>query len=719
MHDNVRRRMVAELYSSLISATLVSIGIGLCTSLVLLKFVPVRAAMIWFALGLGGYLARLVYLRTINKVFVVEYGATVIRPPLYLFVLYSGLVWGLGVLYFLPYASFAYQAFLMTFLVGMAAGSVIHYFYSPSLNRLFVLTATVPGLVWMAVHDEFLQKIMAVAGFLFVGSLLMVARRLYSAVYHSYSQQLTNELLNTDLNTMLLRVEQSNEQLNEEIRERLRVERSLLESEERFRMLSRAATEGVILHNRGTILDVNEAVARISGYSVNELKGMSIFDLIPSEYHERIKTRLQNPNDEAFEIYGLHKDGEQGPIELQAVSAPYQGQSIRVVVVRDLRQRKAMELEVQRLATAVAQLDEGLAITDLEGRVVYCNNAYVEIARTSLDQIKGSRPFVFTCSDTSPGVFDAVHRALADGRSWVGKYVNKRSDGHDYHEWAVVAPVMGERNQVMNYVVVTRDISDEIVRDEQLRQAKKLESVGTLAGGIAHDFNNILAGIIGYAELTMGDVPADSDTYHNLEKLVHAAGRARNLIKQILDFSRLSPKQVQVLDVVEVAGEVGILLRAVVPSFIAIKTNLSEEPLRVAMDPGDLHQMLMNLGVNASQAIGDNNGVITLTVDKIKDSEAAHRLNLQRGSYVRIRVNDTGCGMTREVQERIFDPFYTTKEVGAGTGLGLATVHGIVTGLGGQVCVDSVPGAGSTFTLYLPLAESAGASGDQQKQQAL
>lgn len=248
------------------------------------------------------------------------------------------------------------------------------------------------------------------------------------------------------------------------------------------------------------------------------------------------------------------------------------------------------------------------------------------------------------------------------------------------------------------------DLTQRERTEGQIRQAQKMQAIGTLAGGIAHDFNNILAAILGYAELTLHDIPPNTLPWNNLQRILAAGHRAKELVRQILTFSRQTGQARQPVELQALIQEVLQLLRATLPTTIEIRQQLTAEPSTVLVDATQVHQVLMNLAANAEYAMRPHGGILEICLDivQLRENEVAHHPDLPPGSYLRLMMRDTGCGMTQEVRERIFEPFFTTKGVGEGTGMGLAVVHGIITDHGGTITVASQPGQGTTFTILLP-----------------
>lgn len=243
---------------------------------------------------------------------------------------------------------------------------------------------------------------------------------------------------------------------------------------------------------------------------------------------------------------------------------------------------------------------------------------------------------------------------------------------------------------------------------KQLLQAQKMESLGTLAGGIAHDFNNILSAIFGYTELARYEFPEGTSQRSKMEGVLKAAHRARDLVEQILAFSRQSGQEKKPLKIGPIVKETCKLLRASLPTSIAVRQNIQPESGTVLANPAQIHQILMNLCTNAAHAMRKKEGVLKVSLVEVElDSEAAaHHVDLEPGPYLKLTISDTGHGMNSSVMERIFDPYFTTKAPGEGTGLGLAVTHGIVKSLGGNISVHSQPGEGTSFDVLLKRIES-------------
>ncbi len=317
----------------------------------------------------------------------------------------------------------------------------------------------------------------------------------------------------------------------------------------------------------------------------------------------------------------------------------------------------------------------------------------------------------------------SLAQALAQaGTTSQGKRVEtigRRQDGSTFPvELGVSVMQVGERCLL---VELLRDLTerkraeeDRLRLERQMRQAQKMEALGTLAGGVAHDFNNILVGIRGFTELVLTALPAESMDAGSLQQVLQLTDRASGLVKQILAFSRKREQERQPIDLRRVVQEALTLVRAMVPATVEIRKQQPDEPVIVQADPTQLHQVVMNLCSNAAHAMRTRGGTLTLAIEAVRTSEAdLLTVPLSPGGYYRLSVSDTGHGMTPEVRERIFDPFFTTKGAGEGTGMGLSVVLGIVEGLEGRIHVESEPELGTRFAIYLPRADVSPAKGSK------
>ncbi len=329
--------------------------------------------------------------------------------------------------------------------------------------------------------------------------------------------------------------------------------------------------------------------------------------------------------------------------------------------------------------------------------------------RDSLDLLgKTCREIWPGCGGISCGICP-VDQAVASG-----KVEQRKMTMLNNRRWRVTTiPIDDETGNLRNVLYISDDITEHLSLDREARQIHKIESLGTLAGGIAHDFNNILAGIVGYTELSLAIVKEEGPLKEYLLELAQAGKRATALVRQILTFTRRGEGKLVSTDIPVIAKEVLQLLRSTLPTTIELKKKIDTNVDPVLADPVQIHQIIMNLCTNASHAMEPYGGVLTVTIGKanLPPDFFERNKDLVAGEYLQLSVSDTGCGMSQEVMASIFDPYFTTKPQGQGTGLGLSVVHGIVGDCGGHIAVDSFAGKGSTFTIFLPTVERATSPG--------
>lgn len=383
--------------------------------------------------------------------------------------------------------------------------------------------------------------------------------------------------------------------------------------------------------------------------------------------------------------------------------------------VQDITNRKRAEAEMKRLTAAVEQSGDAIVITDITGIIQYVNPAFETITGYTRIEAIGQTPRLLKSGKQDQSFYQRLWETITDGRIWQGRMVNKRKDGTFYTEDTTISPVKNSSGQIVSFVAVKRDvtehlrISQEQVRlQEQLQQAQKMESIGRLAGGVAHDFNNMLSIILGYGDIIYQKLLPGDPLREEVEEILKAGRRSADLTRQLLAFSRKQTLQPEVLDINKVIRNIEKMLRRLIGEDIELDISLSRNLSHVKVDPGQIEQVIMNLAVNARDAMHMGGKLIIETNEvELDETYAQNHPGVSQGKYVMLAISDTGCGMDKEVLAQIFDPFFTTKERGKGTGLGLATVYGIVKQSGGNIWVYSEPGHGSTFKIYLP------ATGDQ------
>jgi PAS domain S-box-containing protein len=490
-------------------------------------------------------------------------------------------------------------------------------------------------------------------------------------------------------------------------------EQALRESEEKYRTIfETTGTATMIVEENRVISMVSSEFEKIFGYPRDEIEGTSDWKKFiveddlerMGEYHA---LRRNNPDaaPRNYEVRGIDKRGNRKDLLLTNSIIP--GTKKSVVSMLDITDRKRAEEELALLATVIEQAAEGITITDKDGTVQYANPAYERISGYTREEMIGQSHRILKSSTQDGGLPAEMMDTLARGDVWSGHMINEKKDGTTYKVEVSVSPIRDKTGAIMHYVAIERDVTHEAELETQLCQAQKMEAIGTLAGGIAHDFNNILAAIMGYAEMALYDVPEETQGRRNLEQVLKAGYRGKDLVKQIITFSRRSDQERRPMRVSPIVKEALKLLRASLPTTIEIRQNIEAQSGMVLAEPTQIHQVLMNLCSNAAYAMREKGGVLEIRlveVDICSDDAAPH-LGLDSGPYLKLTVSDTGHGIDRAIMERIFDPFFTTKRPGEGTGMGLAVVHGIVKSCGGAIVVDSEPGKGSTFDLFFPRME--------------
>ena len=391
-------------------------------------------------------------------------------------------------------------------------------------------------------------------------------------------------------------------------------------------------------------------------------------------------------------------------------------------IVQDITERKQAEVlrqalaeqETLRLGAAVEQASEAVIMVDLDGTIRYVNAAFESINRLERGKAVGRSYFDLVEGDPASSVIRAV---VAEGRFWHGPLVRPIPDGRPVELEATISPAREPSGAVVGGLVTEKDVTQENALQRQVRQSQKMEALGTLAGGITHDFNNILGTIIINTELALLDLDPANPARRPLPNVLLAANRGKELVKQIITFSRQREWERNPIEIVPIVKEGLKFLRSTLPKDITIDEAVDPGSGVVMADPSHIHQIMINLCQNAVLAMRDCGGRLEVRLGPLEADEAlvVRHPDLKLGPHVRLTVSDTGCGMTSEVMERIFEPFFTTRGPGGGSGLGLAVVHGIVKTYGGTITVYSELGKGSVFHVYLPRYEGAASTAKPDK----
>jgi PAS domain S-box-containing protein len=488
---------------------------------------------------------------------------------------------------------------------------------------------------------------------------------------------------------------------------------ALVESERRYKELADFLPEAVFeMDKAGRVIFLNKRGRDLFNYTSGDLEaGLNIVEFLDARDRSRAEAnaaRVMGGEEIGVNPYrAARRDGATFPALVHASRIVREDSTVglRGVIV-DITKLHQAEQERSRLATAVEQAADAVIIADPGGTIRYVNPAFEAVTGYRRGDATGQSLTFLNGEAEEDDALRRLKDALTSGQAWAGHLLGKRKDGSPYEEECTLSPVRDESGELIDYVFVCRDVTEQLRLERQFRHAQKLEALGTLAGGIAHDFNNILMPIIGFAQLLLDgiDGPINGEQQHDLERIVAAGARAQDLIGQILAFSREAEQRRKPVRLGPLIEETLKLMKASLTAAIEVRQRIETEDDTILGDPTRVHQVLINLCTNAGAAMRGRNGILEVSLEDVEaDAEfIARNPDLAEGPYVRLTVSDTGCGMTRDVMERIFEPFFTTRSKEGGTGLGLAAVHGIVKSFGGAVRVYSEPGRGTAFHLYLP-----------------
>ena len=500
------------------------------------------------------------------------------------------------------------------------------------------------------------------------------------------------------------------EALQDEMAERKQGEEALRGASLYTRSLIEASLDPLVtISAEGKVTDVNKATELVTGVARDQLIGSDFSDYFTEPDKARAGYR-QVFSEGAVRNYPLAIRDTSGHItEVLYNATVYKNDNGEAqgifAAARDITAQKSAEQERLRLIAAIEQSSESIVITDDAGEILYANPAFGHINDYLPREALGKNYFdILTGDGRDKGFKKKLADILGKGRIWEDHFTRKKKDGTSYELDVTISPVRERSGNIINYSIIERDVTHEMILEQHLRQQQKIEALGTLAGGIAHDFNNILMPIMINTELSLYDTPEESPISQYLNTVLQAAQRGQELVKQIISFSRQKEQERSPIRITPVIKETLKFLKATAPQNIEIRENFDVESGMIMADPTQIHQVLMNLCSNAVHAMRGKGGVLEVSLADVEvDAHLlASNLDLKPGPYLKLMVRDTGHGMDQELIKRIFEPFFTTKKPGEGTGMGLAVVHGIVTRHEGAVITDSELGQGATFQVFFP-----------------
>ncbi len=461
----------------------------------------------------------------------------------------------------------------------------------------------------------------------------------------------------------------------------------------------------------GQIIDVNKRACNHYGYNQEEMLQLSIVNINPGyqgidEWRQRVDS-IQKNQDTLFETTHITKSRKIFPVEVSHRYVEDDNKDYIIAIARDISERKAAEEKERQAQREWSRTFDSstdiITIQNLKHEITQCNQAAVVAFGLNKDECIGKYCYELFSGNKEPCPGCPLTEISDNFKPYTEEFFHKKLD----KTFSItVSPILDDTGQTTGISHFAKDITQQRKLEEQLRQAQKMESLGTLAGGIAHDFNNILSAIIGYTQLAMLHTPPDSKAFDSLKQVTTGGQRAVDLVKQILTFSRKTEYRMAPIEVQRIITETLKLLRPSLPMTIEIRQNIDPNCPPVLADAVQVHQVIMNLCTNAYHAMCDQNSgtlEISLTKIDIQPEMTVPLFNLQAGEYLLLRISDTGTGMDNATLEKIFEPYFTTKKTGEGTGLGLAVAHGIIKDFGGHISVYSEPNEGTCFSIYLPV----------------
>ncbi len=453
------------------------------------------------------------------------------------------------------------------------------------------------------------------------------------------------------------------------------------------------------------VREVNPTAAKMIGLKAEDIVGNECHRYIFQEkdYHCPILDKGQLI-DSTEHVLLTAASGEI-PILKTVVPLMLEGRGHLLESFFDIRERKLAEAERERLVLAIEQVKENVLIADVDGTIQFVNRAFEDTTGFCAEDVLGKNVRILKSGQHDDSFYQEMGESLLKGETWVGRLVNEKKDGTLFTEEGTISPVLDSSGNIVNFVAVKHDITDEIKREEHFRQAQKMESVGRLAGGMAHDFNNMLGVILGYADMALDDVAPTSPLHDDLKEIKIAAERSADLTRQLLAFARKQTIAPEVLNLNQTLSDMLNMLKRLTGEGIDLEWQPEAEIWSVKVDPSLVNQILVNLCLNAKDAINGVGKIVIQTKNITFDetNTAEHEEN-PPGQFVQLAVSDDGCGIQKEVLNKIYEPFFTTKTQGRGTGLGLATVYGSVKQNKGFINVYSEEGVGTTFRIYFPRA---------------
>lgn len=455
---------------------------------------------------------------------------------------------------------------------------------------------------------------------------------------------------------------------------------------------------------------INPFMERLSGFNSDEVVGRSTLDIFPhlraygvQHFLEKALNGEHVPAlDIFFSIRSTWCSVKYSPIY------GIKGETLGVIgIVSDISERKRFEEKLRKFSSIIEQMPETIVITDTVGTIEYVNPSFSELTGYTFEEAIGQNPRILKSNDMPGWVYTELWDTVSSGHTWKGELHNRKKNGELFWERAVISPFRDNDGSLKGYIAIKEDITQHKILQRQLEQSQKMEAIGLLAGGIAHDFNNLLTVIHGFSKLIQMDLDVEDPNHENLSEVITAAERAGELTNSLLAFSRKQVLSINKIEIKSVVNDVGKLLRRIIGEDINLEILFRNDHMYVDIDRTQISQVLINLATNARDAM-PGGGRLTIEAGTVEfnGSESSCDKFCNDGNFILLKVSDTGSGMEAETLNKIFEPFYTSKYTGKGTGLGLSIVYGVVKQHNGHIRVESKPGQGSVFYVYLPVSKS-------------
>jgi two-component system cell cycle sensor histidine kinase/response regulator CckA len=511
-----------------------------------------------------------------------------------------------------------------------------------------------------------------------------------------------------------------------DITRRREIENALRASEEKYRDLVENINDAIYTIDADGILTyVSPAIESMVGYAPSELIGTrALLEFVEPHDLQRALSGFKRVMDGRLRPNYIRVRTRSGDLRwLRASSRPIleEGRSVGIQgVLADVTDHMKAEQQASFLGSITQRLRDAVIVTDADFNITYVNSAAEALFGYKAEELRGKRPELLSAEPRISEIIEDIVRTARVGGVWDGTVLSIRKDGTTFVGELRVSSLRDRRGEVSHFVGIQRDVTDKRRLEQELLQAQKMEAVGKMAGGIAHDFNNALTAIIGYSELLAADCESGSAMKRDVEEVGKTARRAAGLTRQLLSFSRRQVMQVAPVNLTDLVGGLEVMLRRVISEEVELAFELSPDVKSVEADSGQIEQVVVNLVLNARDAMEHGGRLVVRTKNvRVDESSLRGKVKALQSEWVLLQVLDSGSGMDPNVMEHVFEPFYTTKDPGKGSGLGLFVAFGVVTRHGGWIDVSSSPGRGSAFSVYLPAVSKSSVPGDDERDEEL